>query len=79
MEFDKEIVGVLGKEGLGVRFLCHHGAWLVHCCDRIEIWGRVLRGHERSRLRLTRKLLLFQSCALQITGFPLFLLVLLLF
>lgn len=55
-EFDKEIVGVLGKEGLGVRFLCHNGAWLVHYSDRIEIWGRVLRGHERSRLRLTTML-----------------------
>lgn len=36
---DEEIAAVLGKEGLGARFLCHNGKWLVHC-RALEFGGR---------------------------------------
>ena len=45
--FDNEVVGALGKDGLGVKFVCHNGAWLVHYSTSIwlgaDFAGRIHR------------------------------------
>lgn len=53
-QIDDELAGILGRNGVGVRFICHNGAFMEAACC---LWCMRLggRGRERERRQVQRE------------------------